>query len=254
MDYTSNMEKVFQKLGDLKSFFIYGQKIVPVMQKIVDFMQDTVPLLENVNQSIQDSTSKIPKAAVQINNVTSATEVATTEILDIVDAISSDVQTIKTKLELLKNKIDKQKDIISRLTLSVKENKIACEIINNELIPEFVGDELVSMVNMIDKIHDGVMNITISLQVQDITAQQLSSVNHLIHAVQEKLSSLVMDLNNKEVKEVPDIAYQVAESGSFNPDARYNKDKESQTLADTLVNNQIKKPSQEEIDKLFSKP
>ena len=76
----------------------------------------------------------------------------------------------------------------------------------------------------------------------------------MIHAVQEKLSSLVMDLNNKEVKEVPNIAYQVAESGSFNPDARYNKDKESQTLADSLVNSQGKKSSQEEIDKLFSMP
>jgi chemotaxis regulatin CheY-phosphate phosphatase CheZ len=254
MDYNANMEKIFQKLGDLKSFFIYGQKIVPVMQKIVDFMQDTVPLLENVNQSIQDSTSKIPKAAMQINNITSATEVATTEILDIVDAISSDVQTIKTKLEIFRNKIDKQKDIISRLLLTVNENKIACEIINNELIPEFVADELVPMVELIEKIHDGVMNITISLQVQDITAQQLSSVNHLIHAVQEKLSSLVTDLNNKEVKEVPIISYQVAESGSFNPDARYNKDKDSQSLADSLVNSQGKKSSQEEIDKLFSMP
>ena len=254
MDYNANMEKIFQKLGDLKSFFIYGQKIVPVMQKIVDFMQDTVPLLENVNQSIQDSTSKIPKAAMQINNVTSATEVATTEILDIVDAISSDVQTIKTKLEIFGNKIDKQKDIISRLLLTVNENKVACEIINNELIPEFVVDELVPMVEMIDKIHDGVMNITISLQVQDITAQQLSSVNHLIHAVQEKLSSLVTDLNNKEVKEVPNISYQVAESGSFNADARYSKDKDSQSLADSLVNSQGKKSSQEEIDKLFSMP
>jgi len=94
------------------------------MQKIVDFMQDTVPLLENVNRSIQDSTNKIPKAALQINNVTNATEVATTEILDIVDAISNDVQTIKTKLEIFEKKIDKQREIISRLILSVKENNL----------------------------------------------------------------------------------------------------------------------------------
>ncbi|MEW6702706.1 MAG: hypothetical protein AB1298_08290, partial [Bacteroidota bacterium] len=179
----------------------------------------TVPLLENVNRSIKDSTNKIPKAALQINSVTNATEVATTEILDIVDGMSADIQTMKPKLESLKTRLS--------------------------------GDEDVeSLLRMTEKIQEGMMNITLSLQVQDITAQQLSSVNHLIESIQEKLSSLIMDLNNKEIHETD---YHVPKNASFNPDARYEKNNGSQELADSLINETVTKTSQEEIDKLFAK-
>lgn len=219
MEQLTNMEKIFEKLGDLKSFFVYGQRLIPILQKIIDFMQDTVPLLENVNRSITDSTNKIPKAALQINSVTNATEVATTEILDIVDGMSADIQTMKPKLESLKTRLG--------------------------------GDEDVeSLLRMTEKIQEGMMNITLSLQVQDITAQQLSSVNHLIESIQEKLSSLIMDLNSKEIHETD---YHVPKNASFNPDARYDRNNGSQELADSLMNENINKTSQEEIDKLFAK-
>ena len=46
MDQITNMENIFQKLGDLKAFFVYGQKLIPILQKILTFMEDTVPLRE----------------------------------------------------------------------------------------------------------------------------------------------------------------------------------------------------------------
>lgn len=219
MEQLTNMEKIFEKLGDLKSFFVYGQRLIPILQKIIDFMQDTVPLLENVNRSITDSTNKIPKAALQINSVTNATEVATTEILDIVDGMSADIQTMKPKLESLKI-------------------RLGCD------------EDVESLLRMTEKIHEGMLNITLSLQVQDITAQQLSSVNHLIESIQEKLSSLIMDLNSKEIHETD---YHVPKNASFNPDARYDRNNGSQELADSLINENVTKTSQEEIDKLFAK-
>jgi chemotaxis regulatin CheY-phosphate phosphatase CheZ len=221
MELRTNMENIFEKLGDLKSFFIYGQKLIPILQKIIDFMQSTVPLLENVNREIQDSTSKIPKAALQINSVTSATEVATTEILDVVDGVSMDIHSMKAKLESIKSRMGED-------------------------------DDLVTLLGMIEKIEARMMNITISLQVQDITSQQLSSVNHLIQSIQEKLSSLVNDLANKENKEIPSIDL-YPRDGTFNADARYEKNTKSQELVDSLVTKRNNsKTSQEEIDKLFA--
>ena len=221
MEQSTNMENIFQKLGDLKSFFSYGQQLLPILQKIMNFMQDTIPLLENVNHSIQDSTSKMPKAAVQLNSVTSATEVATTEILDIVDQLSMDVNSMQSKLESLKTKIGE-------------------------------NEEIVSLLSTISKIQEGMINITLSLQVQDITSQQLTSVNHMIQSIQIKLSSLLHDINKdgKDCSEenIPDI-----QEGSFNADARYDKDSSSQKLADSLVSENTGNTSQAEIDKLFSK-
>ncbi|MCX6169897.1 MAG: hypothetical protein NTX65_11185 [Ignavibacteriales bacterium] len=222
MDQKISMENIFQKLGDLKSFFVYGQKLIPILQKILDFMQDTVPLLENVNRSIHESTSKMPKAALQINSVTSATEVATTEILDIVDGMALDVKGMESKLESLKKKIGDD-------------------------------DDIESLLGLVAKIKERMMNITISLQVQDITAQQLSSVNHLIQSIQEKLGGLLTELDDKENNGLIIDEHQYPRDASFNADARYDKNTGSQELVDSLVADNLTKASQAEIDKLFAK-
>lgn len=222
MDQKNSMENIFQKLGDLKSFFVYGQKLIPILQKILDFMQDTVPLLENVNQSIHESTSKMPKAALQINSVTNATEVATTEILDIVDEMAVDVQGMLSKLESLKKKVGDD-------------------------------DDIVSLLGLVLKIKEKMMNITISLQVQDITAQQLSSVNHLIQSIQEKLGGLLTELDDKENNGLVVDNNLFPRDAAFNADARYEKNTSSQELVDSLVADNLTKASQAEIDKLFAK-
>ena len=83
MDIKSvNMKEIFGKIDDLKSVFKIGERILPILQSLIDFMGEIIPLLENINTSISDSTNQMPKVSHQINNVTSATELATTEILD----------------------------------------------------------------------------------------------------------------------------------------------------------------------------
>ena len=224
---SQNFEQVFQKLGDLKSFFVYGQRLVPIFQKIIDFMQDTVPLLENVNQSIHESTSKIPKAAIQLNSVTNATELATNEILDTVDTLIGEVSHMKTKLGDLRSRLGDSK--------------------------ESLEPEVDAIIATVDKIEMGMLNITLSLQVQDITAQQLSSVNHLISSIQDKLASLLVDLNSKEIKSVPSIdEMEISKNAAFNPNARYEKSDEKQDIANKMVNQINNQTSQAEIDKLFA--
>jgi chemotaxis regulatin CheY-phosphate phosphatase CheZ len=250
MESAQNMQSIFQRLGDLKSFFIFGQKIIPTFQKIIDFMQDTIPLLENVNNSIHESTNKIPKAALQINSVTNATEIATTEILDIVDGMFSDLGKMNNNLNSLKSHLENQKAVIQKLHEgnSEKDSLDTLESSN-----ELMQNDILSVNEMVNKIQEGMMNITISLQVQDITAQQLSSVNHLIQSIQEKLASLLYDLSNKNNKETPEFAADDSRNATFNPDARYDKNHKSQELVDSLVSENTSKASQAEIDKLFSK-
>ncbi len=222
MEQIKNMENIFQKLGDLKSFFVYGQKLIPILQKILTFMEDTVPLLEKVNQSLLESTSKMPKATNQINSITNATETATTEILDIVDGMTLDIQNIQTKLGSLKSKTGEDEDVKY-------------------------------LVKMVENISTGMMNITISLQVQDITAQQLSSVNHLIGSIQQKLAGLIFDVKDESAGGGANTDYQFPRNTAFNADARYEKNTDSQKLADSLVTENQYNTSQKEIDKLFAK-
>ncbi|MEG8945609.1 protein phosphatase CheZ [Rosettibacter firmus] len=250
MENQLSMEQVFQKLGDLKQFFIFGQKIVPLFKKIIDFMTDIVPLLENVNNSIQDTTSKMPKAAHQINSVTNATEIATSEILDIVDSMSADMSKIKSELDDMKNGFFNQRVALDKLINEYPSLNGRLEELKTALVIDELESKVLGLENTIQKIENDITNITISLQVQDITAQQLASVNHLIHSVQKRLSSLLFDFNKQEVS-IPHFETDLDdEKKPYNPNAKYDRNHEMQKVADELINN---KTSQEEIDKLFGK-
>jgi hypothetical protein len=91
------------------------------------------------------------------------------------------------------------------------------------------------------------------LQVQDITAQQLASVNHLIESVNHKLTSLIQDIDqadlNGDIKEISTM--EIPEGVVFDPNASYSDNTERQKEIDVLINTQSNKTTQEEIDTLF---
>jgi len=251
MAQQTSMMQLFEKLDDLKSVFIYGQKIIPVIHSLLDFMKDTVPLLENINKSIAESTTKIPKAKHHIHDVTNATELATTEILDIVDTISDDIKTIDNKINSVIEKEEiraLQLDEIIELLDDKPEAKSKLVSLKEELISHEV---IRSIQEIISKIKNDAYNITISLQVQDITSQQLAAVNHLIESVQERLSSLIITLGETEIKEMRIENDVTPENVHFDPQASYNKETSRQEMADSLVRENLN-ASQDEIDKLFS--
>jgi chemotaxis regulatin CheY-phosphate phosphatase CheZ len=252
MKQTNNMRQIFEKLDDLKKLFLYGEKIIPVIKNLVDFMRETGPLLETINNSIADSTSKIPKASHQIDNVTSATELATTEILDLVDVISNEASIVEKSINNVAQIEEKRGNILNSIREASKGNaqiaSLLDEYTNAGNVLELVSPSLTS----IKKIGSDVYNITLSLQVQDITAQQLAAVNHLIGSVQEKLTSLIIDIEDTEVKDLENMSIAVPETSAFNPEARYNSSTSRQELADSLVNKESKKTTQAEIDKFFA--
>jgi chemotaxis regulatin CheY-phosphate phosphatase CheZ len=252
MKQVSTMSDLFERLDDLKSVFRYGQKLIPIIQSIIDFMKETVPLLEDINTSIADSTSKIPKAKDQISNISSATELATTEILDIADLISADLDKIKKELKTLQERETRKKELWKNIKGLLKNNSKAKNLIMEFEQLDNTIKEISNFQNILDKINNDVYNITLSLQVQDITSQQLAAVNHLIESVRHRLSSLMLHLDNSEINAINHGPEKSMRDSSFNPDAVYSKSSKNQELADSLVNNTLSKTSQDEIDKLFS--
>jgi chemotaxis regulatin CheY-phosphate phosphatase CheZ len=254
MDKNTNMDDVFEKLGELKSFFVFGQRVVPVIQSIIDFMRDVVPLMEYVNNSIQDSASKIPKAASQINSVTNATEMATSEILDIIDSMTLDISKIKNELSDLKNGFFNQRVTLENYGNQHPNLNGQFEVLQSGLSIDELEAKVLSLEEIVQKIEVDSNNITLSLQVQDITSQQLASVNHLIQSVQKRLSKLINDLSKKGPVDLGDFEMEddTRKGSTFNPDARYEKSPEKQKLANELFDSGLK-TSQDEIDKLFSK-
>jgi len=79
--------------------------------------------------------------------------------------------------------------------------------------------------------------ITMSLQVQDITEQQLNSVNHLIGTVQDRIAALMEDLGSGKVAEKDIPSGKPSSTATFNANARYDHSPERQRTADETVNN-----------------
>ncbi|MHB8338058.1 MAG: protein phosphatase CheZ [Ignavibacteriaceae bacterium] len=252
MKKVNNMSDLFERLNDLKVVFFYGQKFIPIIQSIIDFMSETVPLLEDINTSISDSTNKIPKAKDQIDNVTNATELATTEILDTVDLISAEIEKIENELKTIQTKEEERKMVWEQIKAVLNQSPNSAGLIERYETIESISIIIPRLLIVFSKTKNDVNNIALSLQVQDITSQQLASVNHLIESVRQRLASLVMHLDESDIKDIESIQTIIPDTAAFNPDAIYTKSREKQEAADILVNNRLNKTSQDEIDKLFS--
>ena len=263
-DLHSNMEEVLKKVSDLKVLFEFGGKIVPILENLTQFLDETVPLLESINDSILESTIRMPEAATQIDNVTSATELATTEILDLVDEITDKIgnaknilidSNTKTNAVIIESK-DHYKDLfklIEKLKNIVLENSEAVKLVD-ELISSFMEyEEIEETQKILTEVEEASYKITLSLQVQDITSQQLAAVNHLIIAVHERLDNLLNVIDKSSVEKGVSFSEKKLQSGQhFDADATYSKDEDKQKDVDSIVEEQQQKASQEEIDKLFS--
>lgn len=246
------MTRLFEKLNDLKAIFMYSEKLIPVIQSLIDFMRDTIPLLENINHSIADSAAKIPKVTHQINNVTNATEMATNEILDQIDKVLNETGHSESMLERLLE-LEKEKTELIREVAMESNSPRAVELLQkyDEKFDNSARIEV--LLGVIKNIKEYANSITISLQVQDITAQQLAAVNHLITSVQKKLGSLINDIEKTHLRSTEHLHIPFEESMTFDPNARYQNGTSSQKLVDDVITKKIDASTQEEIDKLFQK-
>lgn len=246
---SENMAQLFAKLNDLKKVFSYGEKLIPIIHSLGEFMKETVPLLETINRSIAESTSKIPKATNQIQSVTNATEMATTEILDLVDSLNSDLTDIeKTMVDILAKETDKSDFLFSLIPLL---NKKDAEIFIKDFLNKNSSTEkLGQLLLQVGKMKNDSNSIALSLQVQDITSQQLATVNHLMESVQDRLASLIQDFDNTKISDQDSL--NIPEGASFDPNARYSKSEVPQREVDSIFSKEMQTASQAEIDKLFN--
>ncbi|MGB9591331.1 MAG: chemotaxis protein CheZ, partial [Candidatus Kryptoniota bacterium] len=234
-------------------------------------VHDMVPLLEEINTSLEESTNKMPRVSSQLDKVTQATELATTEILDSVEKMNDKIKTLSASFETAVKNINEFRRIEDH-TMELLTAELAKS--HPDLLKALQGlyqqkqtylntiyNDAALLQKSIRLVREESMEIMISLQVQDITSQQIAAVNHLIDSVQQRLSGLISRFKVGE----GDLLEQLdAKEVAFNPDATYDRSDSKQKVVDNLIK-QSSHPgdhnnangsiaSQEEIDKLFRKP
>jgi chemotaxis regulatin CheY-phosphate phosphatase CheZ len=179
-------------------------------ENVITALQKVITLLDRIKNSIEESSSKIPNASVQLNTVTQATELATVEILDVLDLMG-------TKIHLLEKGMNEFDQV------GISENQLVI---------------LTGIKQTLLELKENTSNITVALQVQDITAQKIGAANHLIESVRKELLN---ELNYFETaKQNTDIARRQVEveidgPRAYDINASYMKTPEHQSKIDEVV-------------------
>lgn len=235
---------LIQKADELRSLFVLGQKVIPFLEDIFNFLKDTQPLFEEINQSINENLQKMPSASMQLSKVTQESEKTTNQIMDMVDSIITNAESIEKNtanesnspvkiLKLLHSAISDGKDLRPTLPMLGK----AIEYL------EKPGQDS-SVQNTAKEIVDSANAIMMSLQIQDITSQQLASVDHLIKSLQYRLKDILDKFSDKKIDELAhDSGY----------DERTNVTQMHREIAfdSDAVNNYDREGKQDEIDAMF---
>jgi chemotaxis regulatin CheY-phosphate phosphatase CheZ len=209
----NEIKTLLHKADELRSLFVLGQKVIPFLEEIFVFVSEIQPLLDEINKSITENLRKMPNASKQLSKVTEATELATNEIMDLVDGIVFNTDVISKNL----NKIQKISDFESSKPLEILElvyNAIENGADVSLLLPDLrklidnlklnINSEKKEIIFISNEILKTIQNdsssIMISLQVQDITSQQIAAVNKLLETVQGKLESILNHFHESDLK------------------------------------------------------
>ena len=269
---------LLKKADELRSLFVLGQRVIPFLEEIFVFVNDIEPLLNEINSSIEENLKRMPNASKQLSKVTEATELATTEIMDIVDGINNKSDKINGFLDNIKdtsqNGFDSNIELLEIVRDGIQNNddmsgalpelNKAIDKLKTKKEEQF-GSKFNEVQEELQNISMDTSSIMMSLQVQDITSQQIAAVNNLLETVQKKLSGILKKFNENDISEfikeeegtnVSKMHRDIA----FDPDAVDSMSvKESrQSEVDKYMEEQLKEDeddsgeaSQDDIDAMF---
>ncbi len=124
---------------------------------VVDVLVGIIPALDHIKQAIEQTTGAIPRAETQLTNVNQATELATVNILDVLDRMTGHIEAAEKA--------------VHELRLGTGNANASLEAITQTLA---------------DTRQDA-SSIAMALQVQDITSQKIAGVSQVIENVRCQL-------------------------------------------------------------------
>lgn len=191
----------------IKGYFDTTKKYMPQIAKLVYFIEEVIPLFNIIHENLHQSTSMIPTATEKLDKVTSATEMAATEVMDIVDNVINRLNTMNSAIDEL--------DTIAAGPITTEGITQKTSLIRDEV--NGCQDDLFMIMN--------------ALQFQDITTQQINSINSTIETVQTKLGELLKGFEEEGV----DLRKFTKQAFDPNAEFDFQRSAESQKIADEYL-------------------
>lgn len=251
-----DFQKILSQIEEIRALFIFAQRVIPYLEELIWFIQETTPLLQEVNNSILDSSSKMPAAVAQLDRVSETTEMATSDILDGIERMLSRIEETLGLVDTLEQQEEEKLGIEKTLILKIAEVMDGEEATRaaqvEKALNEYYADHprnqhLARLRENLLALQTDAYDIMSLLQVQDITTQQIMAANNLIESVQSRLIKLISRFGTLEPEPVQ------KKLRAFDPDATFEDRSGVQAMADTifdqteeLTDMQVKEVSHEE--------
>ena len=245
MSSRPQVQEFLDKLDELQAIFVLSRRFAPFLDELFDFVQDITVLLEEVNTTIRTRSGHMERATEHLKSVSEATEVATSEILDHSDEVLKDLRSIEDQLSTLEEqfaeeaKADNQVLALLREELGEGHEELLDEVARIQGRKQDLRDEWAAQLqetrDSLSPIRDRMNQIMMSLQVQDVTEQQLSSVNHLIETVRDRIDALLARLGTGQADRSEAPSGEPSRTAAFNMNAEYDRSDDKQRMADDVV-------------------
>ncbi len=248
-----DINEIIARINELRAVFVLGQRAVPFLEEVFVFLREIAPLLDEINDSIRETTASMPRATSQLKSVSEATKLATTEILDLADEVQDQLSPLRQHFE------EAGADLANIGQLDIEAWRIAEQAFAQHGITppadlQKVWEERSNLLaevqaecsrdqKAVADIRERVSRIVMSLQVQDITAQQIASSNHLIESIRTRMTALVDRLGVAPALPT-EPAWPKDSPTTFDPHARYDGDSMRQEMIDEVVRKGV--PAQDE--------
>lgn len=216
-----------------------------VVESLLGKLQGIIPIIDRIKQSIRESSSSIPRASVQLTSVTQATEMATVEILNVVDSMSQSIAHAESALANLRESLQHfeafEREFTEQLEVSVSSLtgngtvKKLYDLWMGRPLSRVDATQMQAIHDCLAKAREDSMQITLALQVQDITSQQIAGVLHLIETVRLQLVDTLHYAENVEKPEKALLPVRLSEATAFDMNAQYTKSTDRQTTADDII-------------------
>ena len=204
LEQIGKAELLFNPLREIQPRLSALMKAIPsILPDLISFFENVkfiIPRIYKIRDKIEKSIENMPVAKLKIETISKETESTTLGIMDRLDGIMDNNQSILDKILQLKMLNPERED----------QNITEIEgIVSNieELLGEIYGD----------------------LQFQDITAQQLLGVRSILIEISNSLGDIV-DRFALEIDEL---------KGTYDKDATTNKTIKNQSYVDEIIENEL---------------
>ncbi|MFH0990130.1 MAG: protein phosphatase CheZ [bacterium] len=199
------LDNVLQKVSELKVFFDFGERTLPLLEEVATFTQEIGPVIEGIKSLVDVTSQKLPKAAEQLGRVNQFAERASNDILNTVDKMVATIEGMQTPDhnrvvgDLVDDTTKKVSSIVDSLARRFGNDEDIIELLNAwDLHSQSLSalNTPTTMQMKLESLREDCTNIMMSLQVQDITGQQIASVIGLMQAVDDVLRKLLTEVSD----------------------------------------------------------